>query len=182
MLLTVLALFLVSPSFCREASGSLVAEFFYIIPGSLCLSIIRCWTDSVHPVWVAAAHRTSQRFVIGRSLVEFPWSSCRSVLGWDTEPQTTPDVLVGTLHAISVWMHVWITVSSFGLKCLLIALKCKCLWLWYQFLNDTHMVSPISGHKQVFFLHASRQPVTSTIRSWHIKQATCLLAHWLWGD
>ena len=31
-------------------------------------------------------------------LIRFPWSACWSVLGQDTEPQTAPDVLVGTLH------------------------------------------------------------------------------------
>ena len=36
------------------------------------------------------------RLVIRGSLVRFPWSACRSVLGQDTEPQTAPDVLVGT--------------------------------------------------------------------------------------
>ena len=34
-------------------------------------------------------------FSIRRSLVRFPWSACRSVLG---QPQTAPDVLVSTLH------------------------------------------------------------------------------------
>ena len=37
-----------------------------------------------------------------------------SVLGQDTEPQTAPDVVVGT--AISVWMYVWITVSTLWTK------------------------------------------------------------------
>ena len=40
----------------------------------------------------------SQRLVIGRLLVRFPWSACRSVLGQDTAPQTAPDAVVGTLH------------------------------------------------------------------------------------
>ena len=31
-------------------------------------------------------------------MVWFPWSACQSVSGQDTEPQTAPDVLVGTLH------------------------------------------------------------------------------------
>lgn len=41
-----------------------------------------------------------------------------------------------------------------------------------------HVVSPLSGCKLVFFLNASRQPIMSTIRSWHSKHAACLLAHW----
>ena len=40
----------------------------------------------------------TQRLVIGRSLVRFPWSPCQSVFGQDTEPQTAPDVLGRTLH------------------------------------------------------------------------------------
>ena len=40
---------------------------------------------------VAVAQGLSQHRVIGRSLVQFPCSA------W-TEPQTAPDVLVGTLH------------------------------------------------------------------------------------
>ena len=43
-------------------------------------------------------HTNIVGIVIGRSLVQFPWSACWSVLGHDTEPQTAPDVLVGTLH------------------------------------------------------------------------------------
>ena len=39
-----------------------------------------------------------QQLVIGRLLVRIPSSACRSVLGQDIEPQTAPDVLVGTLH------------------------------------------------------------------------------------
>ena len=34
----------------------------------------------------------------GSSMVRFPCSACQRVLGQDTEPQTAPDVLVGTLH------------------------------------------------------------------------------------
>ena len=53
---------------------------------------------------------------------------CQSVLGQDTEPQTAPDVLVGTLGSattINVWMYVWINVNNFGQKSLINALKCK---------------------------------------------------------
>ena len=41
-----------------------------------------------------------------------------------------------------------------------------------------HVVSPVSWRRLVFFLLASRQPITSTIRSWHNKHAACLLAHY----
>ena len=48
------------------------------------------------------------------------------VLGQDTESQTAPDVLVGILHCSYCYqcMYVWITVSYFGQKHLLNALKC----------------------------------------------------------
>ena len=61
----------------------------------------------------------SQRLVNERSLVRFPWSTCRSVLGQDTEPQTAPEVLVGTLRGshhhqcMNVYMKLlWTEVSD----------------------------------------------------------------------
>ena len=62
-----------------------------------------------------------------RLQVWFPWSTCQSVLGQETEPQSAPDVLVGTLHGRHrrQWTYVWITVSYFGRKRRLNALKCK---------------------------------------------------------
>lgn len=53
---------------------------------------------------------------------------------------------------------------------------------WNLFLKKialhVHVVSPLSGCKFMFFFNASRQPIMSTIRSWHSKHATRLLAHW----
>ena len=56
----------------------------------------------------------SQRLVIGRLLVRFPWSACGSV-------QTAPGVLVGTLHGSHhhQCVNVGITVSHFGQKLLI---------------------------------------------------------------
>ena len=47
-----------------------------------------------------------------------PWSACLSVLGQETEPQTAPDVLVGTLHGSNPrqFKFVWITVCRLGQK------------------------------------------------------------------
>ena len=42
--------------------------------------------------------RWSQHLVTGKLQVQFPMSACQSGHGQDTEPQTVPDVLVGTLH------------------------------------------------------------------------------------
>ena len=51
-------------------------------------------------------HNESQCLVIGRSLVLFPWSACRSVLRQDTEPQTAPDVAPCMAAAsMNVWMN-----------------------------------------------------------------------------
>ena len=71
----------------------------------------------------------SQCLVIGRSLVRFSSSTCWSVFGQDTEPQTAPDVLVGTLHGSNrhLCMHVLITASQFGRKHLINALNVKVL-------------------------------------------------------
>ena len=73
--------------------------------------------------------------VTGRLLVRFPWSACWSVFGQDTEPQTAPDVLVGTLHG-SHCSH-FMTVCMKFCKLLWTAAyakcpKCKCnvnVWL-----------------------------------------------------
>ena len=68
---------------------------------SSCATLILTWqTRSINyeQNMAVVAQGPSQRLVIWRSLVWFPWSACWSVLGQDTEPQTAPDVLVGTLH------------------------------------------------------------------------------------
>ena len=50
--------------------------------------------------WVAAEDGgqlwLSKHLVIGRLLVRIPWSTCKSVLEQDAEPQTAPEMLVGT--------------------------------------------------------------------------------------
>ena len=58
----------------------------------------------------------------------------------------------------------------------------------YRFLNktfyDTNFRKSV-WNKRLYYLHtwwASRQPITSTIRSWHHKHAAYLLAHWPWRD
>lgn len=43
-----------------------------------------------------------------------------------------------------------------------------------------HVVSYISWHNSVFFLQVSRQPITSTVKSWHNNHAACLVAHQQW--
>lgn len=40
----------------------------------------------------------------------------------------------------------------------------------------------ISTVTSIWFLRGSRQPITSTITSWHNNHAACLLAHWCWWD
>ena len=76
-----------------------------------------------HPISdsAAVAEGYSQHLVMGRSLVWFPCSACWSVLGQDTEPQTAPDVLVGTLHGShhQPRMYIWIILKLIGQKCLL---------------------------------------------------------------
>ena len=69
--------------------------------------------------------KCSERLVIGRSLVQFSCSACRSVLGQETEPQTAPDALVGTMHGSHCHqsMTIWLTESIFGQKHLLNALN-----------------------------------------------------------
>ena len=69
----------------------------------------RCSSSSPTNHSKTSEHYLCQHQVIRRSLLWFIQSACQSVLGQDTEPQTAPDVLVGTV--ISVWMHVWIPVA-----------------------------------------------------------------------
>lgn len=56
----------------------------------------------------------------------------------------------------------------------------------FQFQNDTCFVFKSASTKvcptRACVLHASRQPITSTVSSWHNKHAACLLAHWGWWD
>ena len=51
-------------------------------------------SDDTGAVWAAAPQEESQCLVMGRLLVWFPWSACWSVLGQDTETQTTPGVKI----------------------------------------------------------------------------------------
>ena len=89
--------------------------------------------------------------VIDRSLVWFPWSTCRSAFGQDTELQTSPDVLVRTLHGshCQQWMNVGTTVSHFGQKHLLNALTC--IWCtslcssYHNFLFTTWVKNTVYG-------------------------------------
>ena len=80
-------------------------------------------------VWAGVA--LGQHLVIGRLLVRFPtipWYACQSVLGQDTEAQTAPDVLVGSLHGsrhhqcVNVCMNycksLWTKASDKCSKCI----------------------------------------------------------------
>lgn len=40
----------------------------------------------------------------------------------------------------------------------------------------------VTRRNLVFFIHASIQPITRTIKSWHNKQVACLLADRCWWD
>lgn len=68
------------------------------------------------------------------------------VLGQDTEPNTAPDVLVGTLEGRHrhQCMNVWIAASRLWQKRLLNALKCKCKQLG-QNRNMGASLSTMSG-------------------------------------
>ena len=81
-------------------------------------------TISLHylNVYVKSQH------VIGRLLVWFPWSACRSVLGQDTESQITPKVLVGTLHGIN--HHQCMNVCMNYCKLLWTKASAKCPKMW----------------------------------------------------
>ena len=86
-----------------------------------------------HNTKIAAAvtQGWSQRLVIGRSLVQFPWSACQSVPGQDTEPQTTPDVLVGTLHGSHHHQCMNVCVNYYTLRWTKASVKCcKCTNEW----------------------------------------------------
>ena len=73
--------------------------------------------NNLIPSKFTVAQGSSQRLVIGRSLVQFPWSARRSVLGQGTEAQTAPDVLVSTLH------------GGHHHQCMDVCMNyCKCLW------------------------------------------------------
>ena len=64
--------------------------------------------------WAAVAQGQSQRLVIWRSLVRFPWSACQSVLGHDTEAQTAPDVSASIVlfWSLTLMYHVLLFISS----------------------------------------------------------------------
>ena len=54
-----------------------------------------------------------------QSLVRFPWSACRSVLGQNTDVNWTPKLLLMRWSApcmAATGISVWITVSCFGQK------------------------------------------------------------------
>ena len=70
---------------------------------------------------------------IGKSLVQFPRSACRSALGQDTEPQTAPEVLVGTLHG-SIPLFSEFTLLHIGMQQVCPDGKCEknSHAVWYQ--------------------------------------------------
>ena len=70
--------------------------FFYL---QFLTAISRWWrVGVVYLFWILGS---SQCLLIGGSLVRFPWSACRSVLGPDTEPQITPSPF-GQKHLLNV--------------------------------------------------------------------------------
>ena len=62
-----------------------------------------------------------------QSLVRFPCSACRSVLGQDTEPQAAPHVLVGTLHCSHHHQCINLCMNYFKSRWTKVSAKChKC--------------------------------------------------------
>lgn len=57
-------------------------------------TVVKSYCQST--VWVPL--KLSRGLVVKRSLVQFPLSTCRSVLGQGNEPLIAPEVLVGTSH------------------------------------------------------------------------------------
>ena len=103
------------------------------------INISNCVTGQMWPhldeMEESGDQRYHQHLVIRRSLVRFHWSACRRILGRDIEPQTAPDVLGGTLHGSHRHQrtNVWITVSRFGQKHLLLGmLYCLFYSKWDQ--------------------------------------------------
>ena len=84
-----------------------------------------CWIVGFTPNSILGSCGSGVELGSCWSLVRFPWSAYQSVIGQDTEPQTAPDVLVGTLNGSRPATdriqstNVWITVSCFGPKCLI---------------------------------------------------------------
>ena len=134
--------------FCYQ---SFVASIIRILDClTFCLSYLPVWLTANNPPttvmyqlfngWLLLRWQ-NQCLVVRRSLVWFPWSACPSVLGQDTEPETAPDVLVGSSHGSHrhQCMNIWFTVvfiaqfTNVGGAYLLYWFLCKMYLIFFFF-------------------------------------------------
>lgn len=77
------------------------------------------------------------------------------------------------------WTHLCVTVKIFSF-----IFQVLDIFTGSKQFDDTKRNKPHCGEPRLwqFFLHSSRELITSAIRSWHDKHVAYLLAHWRWLD
>ena len=104
-----------------------------------------CLIESFNTIWLApVVQESSQHLVTRNSIVQFPWSVRQIVFGQDTEPQTAPEVLVGTLHGSHRQKYMKACMKYCKLLWTTVSAKCpKCKWLIFPLqLMDEHFHAP----------------------------------------